>query len=154
MFLKDAGMCALTHIHIKEKIAIKMASSIIYESQESQLVMCQLSSHLWIIGIQHLLLVNKPDRQSRHLTNCLVSALFFTDILIYTIILTWRPLPKTAGYLGCQNPGIWIDAEFLGPFPGFRLDRLGMHSSLQGCSLASSSGCQNFYDKTSFCSQN
>lgn len=82
MFLKDAGMCALTHIYIKEKIAIKMANSIIYESQESQLVMCQLSSHLWIIGIQHLLLVNKLDPQPRHLTDRLVSALFFTFLAI------------------------------------------------------------------------
>lgn len=50
MFLKDAGMCALAHTYIKEKIAMKMAGSIAYESQESQLAMCQLSSHLWIIS--------------------------------------------------------------------------------------------------------
>lgn len=132
MFLKDAGMCALTHIYIKEKIAIKMASSIIYESQESQLVMCQLSSHLWIIGIQHL--QTWPSIQTSHQLSgfCLI---FHRYSYLYHH-LNMAPSSQDCWVPRLPEPWDLNWCRILGPIPRIQTGQTGhaqLSSGLQSC---------------------
>lgn len=95
-----------------------MAIGILYQSEESQVIKCRLSSHLF--GLLHttlLLSENKPNPQLKHLPGCLACALFFTDILICPIRLAWHPLPRLLGTWDTGTLGPKIGAESFGATP-------------------------------------